>query len=142
MKSGRETSTRVRHGRAPSFFDIVDTFKTAWRFTKLSDSRWVTLGPASQALVVAALCGLENLVSFIRSKVEACSHSSWAVLQHSWERQGSSWCRASDSVLQLLLKDPRVCLQHDEIWKVASEELLWVASLEDSVMRRGRGRSR
>ena len=38
--------------------------------------------------------------------------------------------RVNDSVLQLLLKDP-----FDEIWKVASEELLWVASLEDSVMR-------
>ena len=44
-------------------------------------------------------------------------------------------CRVSDSVLQLLLKDPRVLLQYNEIWKVAPEELHWVASLEDSVMR-------
>ena len=49
--------------------------------------------------------------------------------------QAAILCRVSDSVLQLLLKDPRVLLQYDEIWKVASEELLWVASLEDSVMR-------
>ena len=43
--------------------------------------------------------------------------------------------RHCDSVLQLLSKVPRVLLRYDEIWKVASEELLWVASLEDSVMR-------
>ena len=49
----------------------VDTFKTAWRFTKLSGSRWVTLGPSLQAVVVAALCSLGGLVSFIRSKVGA-----------------------------------------------------------------------
>ena len=33
------------------------------------------------------------------------------------------------------MNDPRVLLQYDEIWKIAPEELLWVASLEDSVMR-------
>ena len=46
---------------------IVDTFKTVWRFTMLSDSRWATVCPAAQALVVAALCGFENFVSFVRS---------------------------------------------------------------------------
>ena len=49
--------------------------------------------------------------------------------------QAAIVCSVSDSVFHLLLKDPRVLLQYDEIWKVASEELLWVASLEDSVMR-------
>ena len=50
---------------------IVDTLKTAWRFTKVVGSRWVRLGPASQAVVVPALCGLDDPVSFIRSKVGA-----------------------------------------------------------------------
>ena len=49
--------------------------------------------------------------------------------------QAATVCMVSDSVLQLLLKDLRVLLLHDEIWKVASEEFLWVAPLEDSVMR-------
>ena len=69
----------------------VGAFKTAWRFTKLSDSRWVTLGPASQAVVVAALCGLEELVSFIRSKAWAfpCHVGGFARVL----RERSSWCR-------------------------------------------------
>ena len=37
--------------------------------------------------------------------------------------------------LAILLKDLRVFLQYDEIWKAASAEFLWVASFEDSVMR-------
>ena len=49
--------------------------------------------------------------------------------------QAAIVCYLRDSVLQLLLKYPRGRLQHDDIWKVASEELLWIASLEDSVMR-------
>ena len=40
--------------------------------------------------------------------------------------QAAVVCRVSDRVLQLLLKVPHVLLQYDEIWKVASEELLWL----------------
>ena len=119
---------------------FVDTFMTAWRFTKLSDSRWVTLGPASQAVVMAAFCGLENLVSFIRSKVGAFLHHLGGFARYLGKTkefmvQAAIVCRVSDRVLQLLLKVPRVLLQYDETWKVASEELLWVASLEDSAVR-------
>ena len=92
---------------------IVDTFNTAWRFMKLSYSRCVTLCPASQAVVVAALCGLENFVSFIRSKVGVFPHHfEWfyKILEETkkFMVQAATVCRVSDSVLQLFLKDPRV----------------------------------
>ena len=82
---------------------IVDTFKTAWRFTKLSDSRWVTFGPASQAVVVAALCGLEDFELSIRSKVGACPYGRF-LEETEVHGAGRIVCRVSDGVLQLLMK--------------------------------------
>ena len=86
---------------------------------------------------MAAICGLEDLVSFIRSKVAFPNHLGGfeTFLEETKEFMvlaATVW-RVSDSVLQLLLKDPRVLIQCDELWKVASEELLWGASSEDSL---------
>ena len=61
---------------------IVDTFKTAWRFTMLSVGRWGTVGPASQAVVLAALCGLENLVCRSFAPKSGRSRIIWVVFVH------------------------------------------------------------
>ena len=71
--------------------DLQLEFARTWtRFRQLGAShscRTVvgSLGPASQAVVVAALCGLENFVSFVRSNVGAFP-SHLVVLQDSWEK--------------------------------------------------------
>ena len=64
---------------------IVDTFKTAWRFTKLLYSRWVTLGAASPRFAA--------LRTSCRSFAPKAVHSLSLVLQDYWERRRSSWCR-------------------------------------------------
>ena len=124
---------------------IVDTFKTVWRFTKFSDSRWVTLGPASQAVVAAALCGLENSVSFFRSKVGAFPYH-FGVFSRFLGRQAASVCRVSDNIFHLLLKDPSVFLQCDDMWKAvcirrACLGCVFGRQCVALARRRGRGRS-
>ena len=129
---------------------ITDTFKTTWRFTKLSGSRWVTIGPASQAVVVSALCGLENLVSLIRSRVgrshiiEVGGFARFQERKRELMVQAAIVCRVSDSVLQLLMKDPRVSVRRnlESCIRRAPLGCVFGRQCDALARRRGRGRSR
>ena len=86
--AGRGGPTRVRQGARSEFLRHTATEGTfcgsSWTrsrqlgaLQKLSGSRWVRLGPASQAVVVPAFCGLDDPLSFIRSKVGALLSLGW-----------------------------------------------------------------
>ena len=98
---------------------------------------WSTLGPASQAAVVAALCSFENLASFHSLRKSGRSHIIRAGFCKILGRDNrSSWCLTplcDSGERQNLLKDPHFFIRHDNIGKAASEELLWVPSFWKTV---------
>ena len=55
--------------------DIVEcvcaTLKSAWKFVKLTTSRWLTVGTSARTLVVALLTGLQDHVTFILKETKS-----------------------------------------------------------------------
>ena len=107
---------------------------------KVVDSRWSRPVPLPRPCLWPRFCGPEDFVSFIHSKVGAFPYHV-GVARFLGERDkgvhgaGRHCVQGGRQRFELWLKDPRVLFRCDEIWKVAPEVPVRVASLEDSATR-------
>ena len=122
----------------PDFMSlVVASLLNVWRFSKWTESRWLTVGASARALVAGVLTGISDLVAFIL----ASGSSDWYIkgylklgqehLQFMVEASLSS--RVAECFQQELMEDSRVGRNYEGLITVLSEELMWLCQLEDEV---------
>lgn len=99
---------------------LVFALVGAWRFIRFSESRWLSLGPTSRALVAAELTGISSLIHFARKQPGTSEY-----YIHGWDRRGkagNSLCiiaaisaGPAESFLESLLDDDRVVLAGESL---------------------------
>lgn len=99
--------------------DLIDSLVFAlvgvWRFVRFSESRWLSLGPTSRALVAGEVTGISSLIEFVRKRPGASEY-----YIHGWDRRGKSGNAIcviaalaggpAESFLEGLLQDDRIAL--------------------------------
>ena len=127
----------VDMGGDPELIGIITTcLKSAWKFVKFTESRFLTVGVSSRSIVVALLLGMDNFVAFIQADPTASKYylNGFDRLKSEPDRkvfiaEGALVSRVPEGVLAEVLKDPRVGLRHDEIWEVLCTDMKWLVDL-------------
>eukprot|EP00974_Lingulodinium_polyedra_P017600 1708100-Lingulodinium_polyedra.AAC.1 len=113
---------------------IQTTFLSAWKFTKFTESRWLTVGTSARSLVCGFLLGLQDLINEISSDPQ---HSLFYL--NGFKRMVAdrrqfmvmaaivSW--VPESVLAELLEDHRVALVYDDLWMALATNMKWLVTL-------------
>eukprot|EP00974_Lingulodinium_polyedra_P130387 11213633-Lingulodinium_polyedra.AAC.1 len=112
---------------------VCDLLIDSLHIHKFSTSRWLTVGRACRSLCLALALGLESWVA-----------DTLKVLVSDWHLKGfrkvqepgvksfalvvGMAAHVADSVLELMLSDPRGCLHCDAWADAARDEVLWLAS--------------
>ena len=117
---------------------IAGALLSVWKFTPFTESRWLTIGRSSRSMVAARLCGIESLVKFIARAPGASMYylKGYARLQGETLQfmvEAALASRVSDAALDIMLGDPRVVRTYDRLWRELSEEMHWLATLEQPV---------
>ena len=117
---------------------VCATLKSAWKFVKFTESRWLTVGTSARTIVVAMLTGVQNLVTFILKETNSSFFFLKGFLRLSEDRlqflvQASLASRVAEGVQAELLEDSRVALIYKKLWAAATEELKWIIDLDTSV---------
>ena len=109
-----------------------------WRLRQFTDSRWLQTGTTGRALTSAHLTGLPHLVQQILNDPCASKYflggfrklgvKEWAFMAHC-----AVASRPMDSILLMLMEDPRVLPQLEALKNALCEEMEWMASLPDFV---------
>ena len=105
---------------------IESSLLSTRKLTKWTESRWMSVGTSSRSMVAALLSGLAYLYDFIRDSgykylhylrgFERVNDEVRAVLV-----ECAIVSRVVEGALQLLMDDPRVCKQYDNLWQTISE---------------------
>ena len=113
-----------------------------WKFIRFSCSRWLTAGSSARAMTASLILGLENFVKYVKKETGS---SLWYL--RGFERLEDPRCRrfivesamvskVAESFQLALMKDARVALRYDDLWKAASEELKHLIGLPDPLWHR------
>ena len=119
----------------PDIIDLVNTaLLSAWKFVKLSDSRFLTIGSSARPLVVALLTGIEGLVAFIKEDTgkEGFYLGGFSRLSAEHKTAVAEFAfisRVTDGVLAHMLEDARVARNHDELMETLCDDLKWLVDV-------------
>ena len=118
--------------------DVIGTVSQAlqalWHFKKFTASRWCTVGTACRSLIIALLTGFGSLVQYARKQPQWSDYHLGA-----WDRLTPKVRRfvvlaglssyVPESVLALLMEDPRVLAQVPLILETLQEEMDFIDGL-------------
>ena len=116
---------------------ILDTVQTIiihiWRFRKASDSRWLTLAPASRSLVGACLLGMRSLVGDLLVDDKVSKYHLGGFKKFTTEVAGftglvSILGHVPDAVNAALVEDTRLAGRVEEVFDLLVDEVVYVAS--------------
>ena len=118
--------------------EISAVLASVWRFTRFSESRWLTVGTSARTLIAGMLTGLADLVAMIR-KDKSLSHfyiNGFGRLTK--DRMGflitaAMSSRVAESLQAELMQDNRVALRYDELWRAMTQELRWLIDVDEQV---------
>lgn len=116
---------------------IAAALQATWRFTRWTESRFLSVGASSRTLVAGLLTGIEDLVNFIQSHAKASMYYLGGFKRMQGEVklfivEAAVVSRVTEGALLSLLDDPRVCNTYEDLWRSVSEEMLWIAQLSMS----------
>ena len=107
---------------------------TVWRFQKITESRWLTVGTSARAVVAAHLTGIEGLVQYIIRIPHASKFYLNGFLRLKSSRKEFLVVAAVASrvaeVFQIeLMKDNRIARNHDDLWHALAQEVRRIVDL-------------
>ena len=113
---------------------------SAWKLTKWTESRWMSIGRSSRSMTAALLLGLPDLVAHVNESGQASQHflSGFGRLNGEVRAvlvESAVFSRVVDGATELLMDDPRVCKVYDGLWQTMGEDMLWVVQLPLPVWR-------
>ena len=115
--------------------ELSDIFVATVSIQKYTESRWLTVGRSCRSLSLSLLMGLDSLVEHTLAKQTGdCPLKGFRQLAADDNREFTVVCGmasyVADSVLELLLEDPRAGLQLDTWILAAQEYLSWLSEWE------------
>ena len=121
---------------SPIVLDTISTaLKSAFRFIRFSDSRWLTVGASCRILVAGHLLGLDDLVEEIIDNPDASKYYLGGYRRMSSEPnrkrfvvEAAFTSRAIDGVMSSIMDDSRVARNYDELFEVLCEDVQWLAT--------------
>ncbi|CAK0909364.1 unnamed protein product [Prorocentrum cordatum] len=138
---GKLQATTAVHGDVPDFFDRISyCIASLWKFTKFSESRWVSVGWACKRVACAILSGVDIVVRAVQDDPHEINWyiNGWGDLREDG-RHLVFVCavstKVSDTILALMLHDARLAKNIDEVETKAFKSLQTVAEIDASVWR-------
>ena len=126
---------------ASHLLDVADSITTVcwlllkvFRWQRFTETRFLSLGNSSRALVASLACGLDGLVSLTRQDPAATDFHLHGFAQLTPQcRELAVLCAlgayAADSGMQVILADDRLAAQQTAFWTGMLEEIEWMQSL-------------
>ena len=123
----------IREGcQALPHFELLDIIETAlfavFKFKKWSESRWLTAGGAARTMIASMLCGLEDLIAYIREheKNRKWYINGFARLKGDRKvffAKCALISKVTDGFLAEVIEDNRVALHAERLWGTLAEDL-------------------
>ena len=137
FRDGKLLVNRELEGSAGLVEVLSAVFQSLWRFAPFTESRWLTVGTSSRAVIAAEILGLADIVGFIESRsgkmYYLAGHQRLQGEVHQFMTQAALISRVAEAAICILLEDSRVLLKYDELWEAISEELLWISDIGDGI---------
>ena len=116
--------------------DLIWALMGVWRFVPFSESRWVSVGPSTRAVVSSHLLGLSSLVAQVRKDPRSSDFYIGGAAR--MNEQLMSICiiaamsaSTSESLLTTLLEDDRVMLHIEALKNTIVEEISYISNLPE-----------
>ena len=109
---------------------IEAALMSVWRFIKFTESRWLTVGTSLRKITAAILCGIDSLVGEIykdkrASKFYLNGFKRLRGMHRQFAVRAALVSYVPESVQVELMRDSRVAIRYEHLWKVASTTLKW-----------------
>ena len=125
----------------PDLMDLITTaLHSAFKFTTFTDSRFLSVGVSSRSVVAALVLGVRDLVDVIKQDpgsskfylggFDRLFQDSTRML---FVAQAAFVSRVADGVLASVMEDPRVALNHDELWDALCNDMKFVLNIDGNV---------
>ena len=123
------------HKHEPDTLDQISTAMLALcRFITFTESRWLSVGASSRALIAASLVGMLGVAELCRQDPAVSDYYlsgsqglNFEVLRFALISALSTY--PTDTVIVMLMEDDRLLLRADELWSNMQDELLYLRQL-------------
>ena len=118
--------------------EIAAVLTSVWRFSRFSESRWLTIGTSARTLVAAMITGLADLVAMIRKDKSLSHYYINGFGRLTKDRMGflitaAMSSRVAEGLQSELMQDNRVAIRYGELWNTMTQELRWLINVDEHI---------